>query len=99
VSRILVTFGAIDTAAADTDAIAGHIDATLEQLEGYLAPMKQHWQGAASTDYQALQSRWDRSADDLNLVLRQIAIALRTANENYTGTESYGVSMWSADLT
>jgi WXG100 family type VII secretion target len=93
-SNILVTFGSIDTAAADTDAIAGRIDATLDQLKAYLAPMKQVWSGAASTDYQALQSRWDTSAADLNLVLHQIATALRTANENYTGTESHAVNMW-----
>ena len=94
-SNILVTFGSIDTAAADADAIAGRIDATLDQLKAYLAPMMDVWSGAASTDYQALQARWDTSAADLNLVLHQIAIALRTANENYTGTESKAATMWS----
>lgn len=93
-SNILVTFGSLDTAAADTDTIAGRIDATLDQLKSYLAPMIEVWGGAASTEYQALQARWDSSAADLNLVLHQIAAAIRTANGNYCTTETQACSMW-----
>ena len=95
-SNILVTFGAVDTASADTDAIAGQIDATLDQLKSYLAPLRGTWEGNASLDYQALQSRWDTSAADLNLVLHQIAAALRTAKENYMAAEAHNAGVWSA---
>ena len=95
-SNILVTFGAVETASADTDAIAGQIDATLDQLKAYLAPMKSVWSGAASTDYQALQTRWDTTAADLNLVLHQIATALRTAQENYLAAEAHNAGVWAA---
>ena len=91
---ILVTFGSIELAANDTDTIAGRLDATLDQLKSYLGPLRSTWQGEASTEYQSLQARWDTSAADLNLVLHQVAHALRTANENYTGTERRAAGMW-----
>ena len=92
--HILVTFGAVSEAAADTDAIAGQIEQQLSDLKGYLAPMVATWSGQASSDYQALQTRWDTSATDLNAVLRQIAGALRTAHGNYTQAESKNPSIW-----
>ena len=45
-------------------------------------------------DYQALQTRWNTSLTDLNAVLRQIANALRIAEQNYNTTESTNASMW-----
>jgi early secretory antigenic target protein ESAT-6 len=92
--HILVTFGAVSEAAGDTDAIAGQIEQQLGDLKGYLAPMVASWTGQASTDYQALQTKWDTSAADLNVVLRQIAQALRTAHGNYTQAENKNTSIW-----
>src|SRR5438445_11792769 len=92
--HILVTFGAVSEAAADTDAIAGQIEQQLSDLKGYLAPMVASWSGQASTDYQALQAKWDTSAADLNTVLRQIANALRTAHGNYRLAENQNSSIW-----
>lgn len=85
--HIKVTFGAIDTAATDTDTIASSIDQQLDDLRGYIAPLVATWTGEASTSYQALQSRWDTSAAELNGILRQISAALRTSNENYSTAE------------
>ena len=76
---ILVDARALDDGASDTDVAAGHIEQQLGDLKGYLAPLVASWVGQASRDYQALQQRWDQSADDLNAVLREIASALRTA--------------------
>jgi 6 kDa early secretory antigenic target len=92
--HILVTFGAVMSAAGDTDAIAGQIERQLGELKDYLAPLVASWSGQASTDYQALQARWDSSAVDLNLVLRQIAQALRTAHGNYQQAEKANSSIW-----
>lgn len=92
--HILVTFGAVSEAAGDADAIAGQIEQQLGDLKGYLAPMVASWSGQASSDYQALQAKWDTSAADLNVVLRQIAQALRTAHGNYTQAESKNSSIW-----
>ena len=92
--RVLVTFGAVETAAADTDIVANHIDRQLDDLRSYLAPLVASWSGQASADYQALQSKWDASAADLNQVLRDIAGALRTAHGNYAQAESANASIW-----
>jgi early secretory antigenic target protein ESAT-6 len=92
---ILVTFTAINEAAMDTDSAASQIAQQLNDLKTYLGPLVASWSGDASTEYQALQARWEASANDLNQVLRQMAQALRTAGENYRNTERKNSSIWS----
>ena len=92
--HILVTFGSVMEAAADTDAIAGQVEQQLSDLKGYLAPLVSSWTGVASSDYQALQRQWDTGAADLNGVLRQIAQALRTAHGNYSQAEQRNAAIW-----
>ena len=93
--RMIVTFAAINEAAMDADSIAGQITQQLGDLKSYLAPLLATWSGQASSDFQALQTKWDASAGDLNQVLRQIAQALRTAGDNYQTTERTNSSIWS----
>ena len=93
--HILVTFGAINEAAMDTDSVAAQIAQQLSDLKAYLAPLVANWSGDASTEYQALQAKWDAGANDLNPVLRQMAQALRTAGDNYQNTERKNSSIWS----
>ncbi len=92
--HMLVTFGAVENAAADADTVAGQIDRQLDDLKTYLAPLVASWTGQASADYQALQSRWDSSAADLGMVLREIANSLRTAHANYSRAETANASIW-----
>jgi 6 kDa early secretory antigenic target len=92
--QLKVSFGALDTAATDTETIANQIDQQLEDLKTYLAPLIASWSGDASTSYQALQSKWDTSAADLNQILRQITTTLRTSNENYGGTEKSNTTIF-----
>ena len=92
--HVLVTFGAVEAAAADADTVANHIDQQLDDLRTYLGPLVASWTGQASADYQALQSRWDTSAAELNRVLRDIAGALRTAHGNYAQAEAANSSIW-----
>jgi early secretory antigenic target protein ESAT-6 len=92
--HMLVTFGALSTAESDARTIAGQIDATLDDLRAYLAPMVSTWSGSAATEYNGLQSQWDTAAAELNTVLRTIADALRTANENYGEAERTNTGMW-----
>ena len=93
--NILVTFGAVNEAAMDTDAIASQIAQQLSDLKTYLAPLVASWSGEASGEFQALQAKWDGSADDLNQVLRQISQALRLAGEQYQAAEKANSSVWS----
>jgi 6 kDa early secretory antigenic target len=92
--HILVTFGAVNEAATDTDGVASQIAAQLSDLKAYLAPLVGSWSGEASSDFQALQAKWDASANDLNQVLRQISQSLRTAGDNYSNTERANKQIW-----
>jgi early secretory antigenic target protein ESAT-6 len=93
--NIVVTFGAVNEAAMDTDAIASQIAQQLGDLKTYLAPLVASWSGEASGDFQALQAKWDASANDLNQVLRQISQSLRLAGEQYQAAEKANSSVWS----
>ena len=93
--HISVTFGAINEAAMDTDSVASQIAQQLSDLKAFLAPMVASWSGEASSEFQALQAKWDGSAADLNQVLRQMGQALRTAGDNYVNTERTNSSIWS----
>lgn len=92
--HIQVTFGAVNEAAMDTDSIAAQIAQQLSDLKAYLAPLVASWSGEASSDFQALQAKWDGSANDLNQVLRQISQSLRTAGDNYLNTERSNKQIW-----
>jgi 6 kDa early secretory antigenic target len=92
--HIQVTFGAVNEAAMDTDSIASQIAQQLGDLKTYLAPLVASWSGEASSDFQALQAKWDASANDLNQVLRQISQSLRSAGDNYLNTERSNKQIW-----
>jgi early secretory antigenic target protein ESAT-6 len=93
--RVLVTFAALNEAAMDSDSIASQISQQLDDLKSFLAPLVATWSGQASSDFQALQVKWDASASDLNQVLRQMSTALRAAGEQYQATENTNSSIWS----
>lgn len=92
--HMLVTFGAIEQAASDTDAVSAQITQELNDLRAYLQPLVSTWEGTASGDWQSLQNRWNTSADDLNNILKQIASNLRIAASNYVKAESTNASIW-----
>lgn len=92
--HMLVTFGAVEQAASDTDSVAAQISQELQDLRTYLQPLVSTWEGTASGDWQSLQNRWNSSADDLNSILKQIASNLRIAASNYVNTENTNASIW-----
>jgi WXG100 family type VII secretion target len=92
--HIQVTFAAVNEAAMDTDGIASQIAQQLSDLKAYLAPLVASWSGEAAGDFQALQAKWDASANDLNQVLRQISQSLRAAGDNYSNTERANKQIW-----
>jgi len=92
--HILVTFGGIAEAQADTAAISAQISQELADLRSYLAPLTSTWTGTAAVDFQALQARWDSSAADLTGVLQAISAGLGTALGNYQQAEQANAAMW-----
>ncbi len=93
-SEILVTFGELESARSSIQTTWTNISREMEDLKRYLAPMVATWTGEAATAYQAHQSKWDRSAIDLNQVLNQIGVALGTSNENYQAGEAANRARW-----
>jgi 6 kDa early secretory antigenic target len=94
VSEILVTFGELTNAQQSVAHTAQRLNAQLDDLRRYLAPLVATWSGQAAQDYQAKQRRWDTSAADLNQVLTQIGVALGHANEGYQQVEQVNASRW-----
>jgi early secretory antigenic target protein ESAT-6 len=92
--QVQVSSAVLDAGASDTDTIAGQIERELSELKSFLAPLVSTWEGEAASDWQALQTKWNTSAEDLHAVLQQIAAALRTASENYVSGENTNKSMW-----
>lgn len=94
-SEILVTFGELEGARSSIQTTWTNISREMEDLKRYLQPMVETWTGEASSAYQAHQTKWDRSAADLNQVLNQIGVALGTSNANYQAGESANRARWS----
>lgn len=84
---IKVTFETLENGAQNVGAAATNIEQKLEDLKRQLQPIVHAWEGSAKEAYEGEQRKWDSSAADLQRVLNQISIALRTAAENYRGAE------------
>lgn len=92
--HILVTFGSVAEAQADTAQIHQQLNGQLGDLKAYLAPLVAAWQGAAASEYQAQQAKWDAAAEDLNVILSQISTALGGAHDSYTQAEQANAGLW-----
>jgi early secretory antigenic target protein ESAT-6 len=92
--RILVTFSAVETAAADCGVVANNMNQQLDELKTYLNPLVGSWTGEAAERYRALEAQWQQSAGDLTAVLLQIQKALDSAYQNYSATETANAKIW-----
>lgn len=93
-AHILVTFGSIAGAQADTASTHASLNQQLADLKSYLAPLVASWTGTAADTYQGYQAQWDSAAADLNAVLNTISAALGTANDNYQSAETANTGSW-----
>ncbi|WNV90851.1 WXG100 family type VII secretion target [Umezawaea sp. Da 62-37] len=91
---IKVDFGALEGLAGDIASQASTLQSTLENLKSRLAPAIAQWEGSGGSAYQASQSKWDTSAEDLQQVLAQIGTAVRAANESFQQGEQQNTSRW-----
>jgi early secretory antigenic target protein ESAT-6 len=94
-SEVSVNFGAMQTGVSDIQARYNAIQAKLDDLKSYLAPMRATWTGAAKEQYDAKQREWDQSAADLQAILNSIGQALNGAHDDFHTGESRNASMWS----
>lgn len=94
-SEIKVGFGALEAARADLMTTAGRMQAQLDDLRRFVAPLVAGWQGAAATGYEQRQQEWDRSAAELQRILGEVGLALGRANEGYQQVERLNSNRWS----
>ena len=92
--QLKVTFGALDTAAADISAKAGSIQSRLDQLDGELAPLRSDWTGSASESYQRAKAEWTAAITDMQALLAQVGTAVRQSNSDYQSAESQNQARW-----
>lgn len=87
VSEIGVNFANLARTQGHIASNVSSMNAQLNQLHDYLRPLVATWDGEAATTYVALQAKWEQAANELNLVLQQIAAATADANSAFAATE------------
>ncbi|MCV7068552.1 WXG100 family type VII secretion target [Mycolicibacterium farcinogenes] len=80
-------FAGIEGSAGDILSAVGTTNALLEEGKGSLASLAMVWGGEGSTAYQAVQNRWDSTAQELNEALKSLAHAISNAGEHMLHTE------------
>ena len=93
-SEVQVNFGAMQQGVSDIQARYNGIQAQLEDLKAYLAPMVATWTGSAQEAYGAKQRQWDQSAVDLQAILQSVGSGLNGAHDDFFAGESRNTSMW-----
>lgn len=86
--RILYNAAGIDTASAEIATSSKAMNGQLDDLKAALRDIESRWEGAGSASYLAHKAKWDQSAQDLNMVLAQVAQAVQQGNEAMTHTDN-----------
>jgi early secretory antigenic target protein ESAT-6 len=80
-------FAAISTGASEIAAAVGTTDGLLDEGKASLASLAAVWGGTGSEAYQAVQTRWDQTAAELNAALMNLSHAVEEAGGSMAGTE------------
>lgn len=81
--------------AKDIENVEQEINATVNKLNGDLAPLEAGWKGQAAQAFQQLQQRLMEDAKKLNQALSDIANAMKSASSTYEQQEQeahHGIS-------
>ncbi|MBB2988950.1 early secretory antigenic target protein ESAT-6 [Mycolicibacterium iranicum] len=76
---LVYNFAGIESGADDIMGAVGRTEGLLQEGQGSLARLAAVWGGTASDAYQAVQSRWDNSSQELNMALKSLSNAIRQA--------------------
>lgn len=90
-----VDFGGMSQGQADFMATHSALQNTLDDLERDLETKLSQWDGAARQEYQRAKQQWRAAAADMANVLQNLGGVIGTGNENFTGAERTGQSIWS----
>jgi early secretory antigenic target protein ESAT-6 len=93
-SQVVVTFAALEQAAADIRALDARLADMQSGLKRDIAPVTESWSGDAREGYLVQQASWDRNAQGLREALNGIADGLTRAADAYRRTEAANAGMW-----
>lgn len=93
---VLVTFAAIEEAAAQAGRTNRVIQALLDDLYRMLTPMVATWSGQAAEGFGYQHRLWSQAAEDLNTVLSHISALLLDTHDTYGSAESSVTDLWAA---
>lgn len=87
--RIVVDYATIDQAGADCGAARQQLQQEHDQLQNYLSPLMNEWEGDAQDQWKALQDKWYQSYVQLEEFLEKMSKALpEVADELRQGDKS-----------
>lgn len=86
-SEIKVNFEQLGQAADDLHRTATNIQQELDQLEQFLKPLVQTWEGSAQQAYQAAQDEWDKAAQNMQETTAKMGMTVNTVKERYQAGE------------
>lgn len=93
-AEVLVNFPAMRQGVDDVHAGWNNINAQLDDLRAYLAPMRNTWTGAAREAYDLEQRKWDAAAADLTQILNRIGASLQTAHDDFSTGETRNTGLF-----
>ncbi|MBP2455106.1 WXG100 family type VII secretion target [Mycolicibacterium lutetiense] len=84
-------FAGIEGGASEIQGAVGTTAGLLDEGKGSLATLSSAWGGSGSEAYQAVQTRWDSTSNELNTALQNLAQTISEAGQTMAQTEA-GVS-------
>jgi early secretory antigenic target protein ESAT-6 len=90
-----VNFGGLDAGYQDLKTLHDRLVASLADLESELNKRLALWEGGAEAAYGDEKAVWNKSAADMDNILRAIKETPRIANEAFQAAERDNVRLWS----
>ena len=84
-------FAGIEGGASEIHGAVSTTAGLLDEGKGSLATLSSAWGGSGSDAYQAVQTRWDNTSNELNTALQNLAQTISEAGQTMAQTEA-GVS-------
>ena len=81
--NIKVGFSSVESIESQLGSTLKKLQTCLSNLDNSLKPIHDSWSGAAKAAYANDKVKWDKAADDMNIVLGQITKAVTDAKESY----------------
>ncbi|MCG7609711.1 hypothetical protein BA059_03750 [Mycolicibacterium sp. (ex Dasyatis americana)] len=81
-------FAGIEGGASEIQGAVSTTAGLLDEGKGSLAALASAWGGSGSEAYQAVQTRWDSTSNELNQALQNLAQTISEAGQTMSQTEA-----------